>query len=438
MKTLLAIPLVLILLISSCTPDRSLEKPSGTSSNHLNIAVLADIHYMDPSLLKNGAENEEAFQNYLNADPKLVQYSDAIFRKVVADLKAARPDILLVAGDMTKDGEAVSHQAVVALLKQLKDAGTKVFVVPGNHDIQNPEAVAYDGNSTTPAPSVSPQEFVTLYSDFGYGNAISRDPNSLSYISQPHPNLWILGIDDCKYYENVGNIAVIGGNIRPLTMQWIQGQLAVAKKNNIRVLALMHHNLIEHYTGQDQLDPQYVTDNWEANADALIDAGLELIFTGHYHANDVASRSRNGKVLYDVETSSLVDPPLAYRTMTLKNSNLDINSKYVTSINATLPNGLDLTTYSYAFFSAHLDGIFSYLLTQPPFFLSESLAASAAPLFRNAYIAHFNGDEKISPAEQNKDNELAGVSPLAAYALSVLWTDLNPKDNNLHINLRTP
>ncbi|MBL7846124.1 MAG: hypothetical protein JNL40_01555 [Cyclobacteriaceae bacterium] len=198
----------------------------------------------------------------------------------------------------------------------------------------------------------------------------------------------------------------------------------------------MHHNLIEHYTSQNDLDPEYVTDDWEINANAFMDAGLQIIFTGHYHANDVTSRTYNGKTLYDVETGSQVNPPMPYRIMTLKQKELEVDTRHITSINMALPEGLDLVTYSNLFFAAHLDGAFSYLLTQPPFDLSEADAAAAAPQFRNAYMAHFVGDEKISTAEQSLDDAIATLSPMAGMALATLWTDLNPKDNKLHITLK--
>ena len=37
---------------------------------------------------------------------------------------------------------------MVRFLKQISDHGIKVFVIPGNLDINKPEAVAYNGNST--------------------------------------------------------------------------------------------------------------------------------------------------------------------------------------------------------------------------------------------------------------------------------------------------
>lgn len=438
MKNKLSI-LLTLLLFTACDDRYAFVMESAStksnSSDHVKIAVVSDIHYMDPSLLANGAASGQAFLDYLNADPKLIEYSDAIARQMIAEVMDLKPQIMLIPGDLTKDGERVSHESLIMMLQELRARGTKVFVVPGNHDINNPEAVAYNGDMATPTPTITPSEFAALYNDFGYGSAIYRDPHSLSYVCAPLDNLWILAIDDSKYADNQ-DIAIISGSIKPETHQWVLERLAEAKQNNIRVLGLMHHNLIEHYYGQTMLDPGYVTDDFEMHANAFTDAGLQVIFTGHYHANDVTARPYNGRVLYDVETGSQVSAPIPYRVVTLKNKQLEIESRHITSINMPMPGELDFVTYSNMFFAAHLDGIFSYLLTQPPFDLSEADAAAAAPQFRNAYMAHFAGDEKISPAEQSLNDALASMSPMAGMALAALWTDLNTNDNKLHISLK--
>ena len=433
MKPKLLLPVLMLFFLASCSSSDPVV--DGT----VKIAVVSDIHYMAPSLFVNGGENGAAFLNYLNADPKLVQYSDAITKKLISELIAEKPDVVLIPGDLTKDGEHVSHVAMAAFLQELRasKSGMKIIVVPGNHDILNPEAMSYDGDNAVPAPSISADEFTSLYNDFGYGSAVSLDPNSLSYLSKPFPNLWVLAIDDCKYNDNsTAGIAVIGGNIKPESLLWMKDRLAEAKQNGARIVGMMHHNLIEHYAGQDQFDPNYVTDNWEANTNALMDAGLEVIFTGHYHANDISSREYNGNTLYDIQTASLVDPPLPYRIITLNKKEMEISTKRITSINAALPGGTDIVTYGNDFLSAHLDGIFSYILTLEPFLMSETDAAAAAPQFRNAYLAHFSGDEHIGPAEQSLDDAIAAMSPLAGMALATLWTDLNPPDNSSHITLK--
>lgn len=178
--------LTIALLFASCNDRLDIFPGQGVKQNSIKIAVVSDIHYMDPSLLANGAQNGEAFQNYLNADPKLIEYSDAIARKMIGEITTEKPQLVLIPGDLTKDGERVSHESIVELLQQLRAQKINVLVVPGNHDINNPEAVAYNGDLATPTPTVTASEFATLYNDFGYGSALYRDAYSLSYVSAPY------------------------------------------------------------------------------------------------------------------------------------------------------------------------------------------------------------------------------------------------------------
>ena len=155
----------LMFIFSSCRKDII----TGPVGDHLKIAVITDIHYLDPSLLKNGAETGKALTDYMNSDPKMIPYGDPIFRAVIEKLKAERPDIVLVAGDITKDGEKISHLSVAHLFQELEDDHIQVIVVPGNHDINNPFAQRYDGDNAYPTASVTPEEFRQA----GYANVES-------------------------------------------------------------------------------------------------------------------------------------------------------------------------------------------------------------------------------------------------------------------------
>jgi predicted phosphodiesterase len=433
--------ITLICFLASCTKDFHDDETPLVSVNttdelkckpqQLKIAVISDIHYLAPSLLKNGAAKGTAFQTYLNFDPKLLEFSDPIFRKVISQLKRERPDIVLIPGDLTKDGEKVSHEAVVRILHQLSDCGTKVYVTPGNHDINNPEAVAYNGNISHTTPTIQARDFSKIYADFGYKNAISRDANSLSYISQPYRGLWILAIDDCEYYDNT-TTALVPGKIKPETMAWITGKLREASQKDITVLSMMHHGIIEHFTGQEDIDAGYVTDDWKNQADKLMNAGLKVMFTGHYHANDIAMLGSEGtNVLYDIETGSLVTPPSPYRLITLANNELEITTRKIASINYAMPGGLSFTDYSNAFITAHMDGYFENVFTNL-YGMDATTASGIAPFFRDGWMAHYAGDELMPEGIMAVIDGLP--NPLNG-ALYSIWTDLPPADNNLHINL---
>ena len=440
-KTLLIWMPFCFFLLSSCMKENdrtdSLGKKDNQGGPGLKIAIVSDIHYMDASLLKNNAVAGAAFQAYLDQDPKLIQYSDPIFRQCISQVIADKPDILLIPGDLTKDGERVSHQAMIRLLKQFDKAHIKVFVVPGNHDINNPEAAQYDGDNATHAPSITAADFASYYGPYGYSNAIARDPNSLSYINEIAPNIWILGLDACEY-ENNQNIAIVAGRLKTGTQKWTLHWIAEAKKRHVAIFGMMHHGMVEHYTGQNQLDPGYVIDDYETVAHAFTQAGLHIIFTGHYHANDITSRADGDKILYDIETGSMVTAPSPYRIITLKGSTMDISTEYIKSIDASLPVGMDFPTYSNLFLSGHLDGYIGYALSNPPYSLPSPLVDQGAPLLRDGFMAHFAGDEKISPDEQSRIDAFGQIVPPLGDAMNSLWTDLAPADNYLQLTWTQP
>jgi len=438
---------LMIIVSASCTKDALLD-PSGmltddsnslkSSQAKLKIAVISDLHYMSPALMPEDPEKDYFFQMYLAQDPKLIQFSDPILRQAIAELKMAKPDIVLIPGDLTKDGELLSHETLIEILHELLDLNVKVFVIPGNHDVNNPEALDFSVSPPVPTDKISAEDFASMYGDFGYNDAIYRDENSLSYICQPTEKLWILGIDACRYEENV-EIAIVGGRIKPETMAWIQEKMAEAQANDIKVLAMMHHGILQHYYGQEQLDPGYLVENWPEMAAAFMQTGIKLVFTGHYHANDISQISVGKNTLSDVETGSLVTPPSPYRIMILDDNFIKIESKRITTIDFPFPPGLDFVTYSNLFLTQHLDGYFNYVL-QKMYGVPEEQAFIVAPFLRNGVMAHYAGDEKIKPDERKKLNQLSLVVPPESSflidAINSFWTDLPIVDNKVHIKLK--
>ncbi|MBN2863000.1 MAG: hypothetical protein JXN62_07550 [Bacteroidales bacterium] len=173
----------------------------------------------------------------------------------------------------------------------------------------------------------------------------------------------------------------------------------------------------------------------KANAEALIDEEINLIFTGHYHANDIVSYEYNGKSLYDIQTGSLVTPPYSYRMMRLDDNFIKIDSRRVTDIDEELPGGVSFLEYSDEQISTRLNSFFIYYL-QKMFGLPKAYATFFAPYATTAYKAYFAGDEQISPEETEKLDALPDAfAPLVNIVMSV-WTDPPPQDNKIHIKLK--
>lgn len=294
----------------------------------IKIAVVSDVHYLSPQLAGKGT----ALEKYETATGRNTEDLHAVLDEVVTDLLDKSPDILLIPGDITKDGEKQSHLDFKEKLLPLTKNGTQVFVVPGNHDINVPTAKKYMEDKTEPAENVSAEEFAAIYADFGYGKAVKRDTASLSYLASVNDSLWLLCFDTNRYNE-YRTSSLSSGRILPQTLQWALEILHEAKEKNINVIGMMHHGVVEHMPYQSAFFPEYLINDWKKNAEILADSGLKIVFTGHFHANDITSyTSASGNTITDVETGSLAQYPFPYRFILLENDSLKINTHLVNSI----------------------------------------------------------------------------------------------------------
>jgi 3',5'-cyclic AMP phosphodiesterase CpdA len=420
---------------SSCADD------TGTFTNYhpaVKLLVFSDPHYFDPSLGTTGS----AFDAYLANDRKLIAESDAIMRAMVAQVDAENPQVVLVSGDLTKDGEQLSHHSMAALLAQMKTGGRKVFVVPGNHDIQNDGASSYAGDTATPVPAISATDFADIYKDFGFGDAIARDANSLSYVVELVPGLWLLALDSCIYGDVRGPMQSSGRFVDG-TQAWIQGQLDEAKKRGVRVMAMMHHGLVEHFAMQAAIFPEFVIGDRDAVAGLLSNGGVGLILTGHFHANDITrgTPSASTKSIYDVETGSAVTYPCPYRVIDVSNDTLAITTQHITSIDYDLGGQPDFQTYAHNSLRLGLETLITKLIEAPPYSVSPTDASDLAPYLGDGLVAHYAGDEVMPADAAAKAQELMSstdfVMSLSGTMLKSIYTDLPPPDNAVTLDLAT-
>lgn len=291
-----------------------------------NIFIMSDVHVMNPELLVNEGT---AFDEYLATDRKLLQESEKILSTMVDTIISQKPELVLIPGDLTKDGELISHELVISYLQKIRENDIKVLVVPGNHDVNNPHALIYDGDNKDYAETVSKEDFAELYKDFGYDSAI-RDENSLSYVAEPYENLVVIGIDACRYEDNKfisqgaeKDECVTDGRIKPETLEWICQQAAEANKKGKQVIAIMHHNLVEHFNMQASIAAPYVVEDAENIRKSFMEAGIHTVFTGHFHISDIAKDYNEDKTdsIFDISTGSTVTYPCPFRQVKLNEDN---------------------------------------------------------------------------------------------------------------------
>jgi 3',5'-cyclic AMP phosphodiesterase CpdA len=435
---LLAFMSLLFLLITSCKKKDSAITPTGKTV--YKIAVISDTHYLDPTLW---SDTSTALKNFIKYDQRMPAESDAIMSEVIQELIAAKPDLVLIPGDLSFDGELVSHNKVAVYLAELASAGIKVRVIDGNHDINFRYAVSYLGYDTVPVANILPSDFARIYADFGYSDAIALDPISLSYLSEPLPGLWLLSIDACIYDKDLAYATTGGGNIRQATMNWALACLADAGAKGKTVFGMMHHALLNHYPDQDLLYQYNVVQRSTTVSDSLMNGGLKLIFTGHGHSTDIVKKTSGSKFLYDIETSSTVAYPCTYRMITyVEDSALIISTIPITHIKFPTPTVLALQPYAEQRIQSALDTDNAFFYTQPPYNYKPDTAWRLARRMARALMGQMAGDEQIS-WNSELDSIQATINSLGASFIPIstdwynVWHDLEPADNSLIINLKS-
>lgn len=404
---------------------------------NIKICVFTDSHYFDTSLLINDGQ---AFEDYLNFDRKLLRESYAITESLMDSLISEQPDLVLVSGDLTKDGELIAHQKMAAYFGELEAAGAQVFVCPGNHDINNPHAVAFDYDTTYPVPSVTPEIFKSVYENFGFNEAIAVDTASLTYIVEPMPGLQILSMDICRYDSNyIENYPKTSGGFKPQVLKWVKDRIIDARSMGKVIIALQHHNMLEHFTNQKDIFGEYVVDDWENVYTELADLGLKVVFTGHFHSQDIRSiTSPLGNTLFDVETGSSVTWPCPYRIATLNTDTvLTLSGKKVENINFDT-GSLTFQEHALQELEIGLPPTIIYLLTSPPYNIDQGTAEYAEPAFTETLIAHYAGNEGNPSFSTNLiilTLYLTGYGYIAE-ALDSVWDDFAPDDWNTNIDLK--
>ena len=264
------------------------------------IVVMTDIHYLAESLTDGG----DMFQAMVeHGDGKLTNYVWEITDAAFEDIQLLNPDVLIISGDLSLQGEKKSHEELAGKLDALERAGIAVVVIPGNHDINNPSAAVYSGMDRYPAEPTTPADFVSIYNEFGYSEANSRDVNSLSYTYDLGPSMRLLMLDTCQYEPRNR----VGGMIKTETYEWIDKELKAADEDGVILLPVAHHNLLEE-------SKVYVDDCTIEHSEELIQKlegeNIPLFLSGHLHVQHFMRNNSFG--IHEIVTSSLSTPPCQY------------------------------------------------------------------------------------------------------------------------------
>lgn len=255
------------------------------------IVHISDIHYLSPSLF-----DYERLRNLtLEGDGKATHIMDEVMDEFTIEMLSLSPDAVVVTGDLTYNGEKKSHEELKEKFSILEDNGIKVFVLMGNHDTgKTPYALYRD--KVVEIEGISPMEAEELWMDYGYGEGVSKDPASNSYMAEVSDNIWIMCLD-----SNNGS----GGSVRSKTLTWMENAMRVASIKEKKVILATHQNLFIH-------NPRYTFGYQINNSNKVVDIlkkwGVKLNLSGHLHIQHITKEDG----ITEIAAESFSDWPLQY------------------------------------------------------------------------------------------------------------------------------
>lgn len=345
------------------------------------IITASDLHYLSPRLNDGG----EAFAQMMeNSDGKMTPYCDEIVSAFADQVIQQKPDVLILSGDLTFNGERASHEDLAEKLEKIRGSGIPVLVIPGNHDLENENAFRYSGAEYEQVDSVSAEEFHELYGKFGYEQAESVEPWSSSYLYRVNDDLYILMLDTNSLGENF---------VPRMSYDWIEEQLKTVKENRARVITVSHQNLFRH---NENNFFGYQLYNVEPLVELYRSYGVKCNLSGHIHMQHV--RKESG--ITEVTTSSLLVSPIQYGTIRFDGSitygtqQVDV-SGWAEQNGVAGPEYADFSAFSHQFFKEYST---SRLQLEGDF--SQEEKRQMIDTFGNLNAAYFSGSVFDSQTEQ--------------------------------------
>ncbi len=371
MKKIFAIILVFVLIFSfgGCLKK---EDP-------LRIVTVTDIHFTGKEYFSY--EGTFSAANDSNGTGKQVKYVEEIFDAFIAQMLSEKPDYILITGDIAFDGAKVSHLALKEKLIPLSEAGIRILVLPGNHDITGAAYIFPNGEAEI-SDSVTPEEFKEIYSEFGYSDGISYDENSLSYVFDTGKGTWIFMLDTNLIY------GASLGQLSAETLEWLENELALCKESgNIPVFA-GHHSVLSH---NPRFDFNYKLGNGSEVSELITEYGGNLYLCGHLHTQHFVQTEN----LTDIVTGGFCVYPHRYGSIEISSEGWKYEAKvtdvagYAAEAGIEDENLLEYADYGYNFFydSAYVQAKESiYSVIEDPE-LAEKYSVFSAKL----NVAYFGG-----------------------------------------------
>lgn len=302
----------------------------------LTLTVLTDTHYY----CKENGISGKAYDFANSKSQKLLAESGEVlqsaFSQIVTDNKS---DIVLICGDITNNGELNAHAEIIAMLRELKTKGKRVYVITATHDFRKEGFTdGYNGDEKYKVPAATRDLLFDMYREFGPDEAISVHRESMSYVIQLADRYRLFALNDDT---NLGGKSGFSDEC----FAWIAEQAKKAREENQFIIAMTHHPLIAPSPIYEIIGKGDMLGDYKTRIQQLADLGIQFIFTGHTHIHNISAyQSEQGNVLYDICTASPIGYPGAFRTVTFNpdDRNVIVGTEYVKTPDSFKNQGKEL------------------------------------------------------------------------------------------------
>ncbi len=290
----------------------------------VKFAVIADPHYYSEKLGCSG----KAYERRSGSDQKMLAPSRGCVIAALEHIKKSGAQFLMIAGDLSNDGELCSHEEMRDLLYEFKKT-MPVYVITATHDWccdGNPRR--YEGDEIFhDVETIPPEKLHEFYKDFGPDEALSEfhtHQNKVSYVVRPCEGVTVFCLDDDQNGEG-------GSGYSDEHFKWITEQTIEAKKRGDVVFGMQHHHL--HLTEFDRvINGKGSVDYRENLCRKFADIGFPLMFTGHSHMQHIRRLvTENGNEFYEANIASISGYPAPIAYCTVDSEGIEIKTEHLES-----------------------------------------------------------------------------------------------------------
>ena len=313
-QSLITEPEVAVNINDNVVPIVSREEP-------VDIMLATDLHYLTDALIEKGPVFDDLFAT---GDGKMLYDLERIVDAFITQALTSQPDVVVLSGDLTLNGEKLSHEHLSEKLDQLQAAGIVVFVTPGNHDLNNYHASRFTKEAVYRVEKTTPDAFRQMYQSDS-SHIVSMDDASLSYVAAMREDAWLVMLDTVKYENNSEQSpSEPSGRVRLETELWLEDVLRSADEQGVQPIVVSHHNLLEHHP---HMNRNFTIEHPRRIKEMFQTFGVRTHFSGHIHVQHTAVEGE----LYDVATGALSVYPHLYGAVTLgKDQTLHYQAKSLT------------------------------------------------------------------------------------------------------------